>query len=48
MKARTMKRRFLSVTAISIAAIAGIAASVGPAAAEPGIATNHNETLVRD
>lgn len=47
MKARSVKRRFLSVTTISLAAIAGIAASVGPAAAD-GIATNHNETLVRD
>ena len=48
MMARTMKRRFLSVSAISIAAMAGIAASVGPAAAEPGASLNHNETLVRD
>lgn len=42
-----MKRRLLSVTTISLAAIAGVAGSVGPAAADT-IATNHNETLVRD
>lgn len=34
MKTRSMKRRLLSVTTISVAAIAGIAAPVGPAAAD--------------
>ena len=41
-----MKRRFLSVMAVSLGVIAAIAAITEPATA--AIATNHNETLVRD